>query len=106
MARAVRNGVVALLATTSTVLSAVAAPNAAHAATLSIAVSGNHLVDGAGQVIQLRGVNRSGAEYACIQGWGIFDGPSDAASVQAIGSWHANGVGGPLKEDCWLTSIW
>ena len=29
------------------------------------------------------GVNRSGMEFACIQGWGIFDGPSDAASVEA-----------------------
>jgi hypothetical protein len=50
----------------------------------------------------LRGVNRSGTEYACIQGWGIFDGPSDTASVQAIASWGANVVRIPLNEDCWL----
>jgi hypothetical protein len=63
---------------------------------------GNQLVNNAGQAIQLHGVDRSGTEYACIQGWGIFDGPSDAASVQAIASWHTNAVRVPLNEDCWL----
>ncbi|MBV8304752.1 MAG: glycoside hydrolase family 5 protein, partial [Acidimicrobiia bacterium] len=53
-------------------------------------------------MVNLHGVNRSGTEYACIQGWGIFDGPSDAASVQAIASWHTNIVRVPLNEDCWL----
>ena len=78
------------------------APIPAQAATLSIAVSGNHLIDGNGKVVRLLGVNRSGAEYACIQGWGIFDGPSDAASIQAIAAWHTNAVRLPLNEDCWL----
>ena len=68
----------------------------AHAASMSIAVSGNHLVDGTGRTIRLLGVNRSGAEYACIQGWGIFDGPSDAASIQAIAAstrlWSGKGL--------------
>lgn len=67
-----------------------------------IAVSGNHLVDGNGNAVRLQGVNRSGTEYACVQGWGIFDGPSDAASVQAIASWHVNVVRVLLNEDCWL----
>ena len=65
-------------------------------------VSGNHLVNSGGQAVQLVGVNRSGTEYACVQGWGIFDGPSDAASVSTIASWHANAVRIPLNEDCWL----
>ncbi|HKW73395.1 MAG TPA: cellulase family glycosylhydrolase [Candidatus Dormibacteraeota bacterium] len=66
-------------------------------------VSGNQVVDaGTGQLVKLRGVNRSGSEYACIQGWGIFDGPSDAASVAAIKSWGVNVVRVPLNEDCWL----
>ena len=47
-------------------------------------------------------MNRSGPEYACIQGWGFFDGPTDAASVAAIKSWHTNAVRIPLNEDCWL----
>jgi hypothetical protein len=63
---------------------------------------GNRIVDGAGQTVRLRGVNYSGTEYACIQGWGIFDGPNNLASVQAIASWKANAVRLPLNEDCWL----
>lgn len=69
---------------------------------LSISVSGNHLVNGSGQTIRLLGVNRSGTEYACIQGWGIFDGPNDATSVAAMAAWHINAVRIPLNEDCWL----
>ncbi len=67
-----------------------------------IRVAGNRLVDGDGRVVHLHGVNRSGTEYACVQGWGIFDGPSDDASVQAMQSWNVNGVRVPLNEDCWL----
>jgi endoglucanase len=41
----------------------------------NLRVLGTQLIDGpgAGHVVQLRGVNRSGLEYACIQGWGFFD---------------------------------
>lgn len=65
-------------------------------------VSQNHLVDAGGQEVHLTGVNRSGTEYACVQGWGIFDGPSDDASVAAISAWGANAVRIGLNEDCWL----
>jgi hypothetical protein len=65
-------------------------------------VEGNRLVDAAGDPVRLRGVDRSGTEFACAQGWGIFSGPSDAASVAAIASWHANAVRVPLNESCWL----
>jgi hypothetical protein len=65
-------------------------------------VTGNRLTDASGNPVMLRGFNRSGTEYACAQGWGIFDGPSDAASVQAMASWQANYVRVLINEDCWL----
>jgi endoglucanase len=78
-------------------------PTAAAAAVPpALRVSGHVLRDKTGQPVNLRGVNRSGSEYACMQGWGIFDGPSDAASVRAIARWHVNFVRVLLNEDCWL----
>ncbi len=75
---------------------------AAAAAPTGLHVSGNRLVDGVGATVVLRGVDRSGSEYACIQGFGFFDGPSDAASIAAMAAWHINAVRVPLNEDCWL----
>jgi hypothetical protein len=86
---------------TSTATAVVAAAATSGSLT-GLRVSGNHLVDGNGNVVRLHGVNYSGTEYACIQGWGIFDGPSDSASVKAIASWHANAVHIGLNEDCIL----
>jgi len=74
----------------------------ASARQVAVRVDRNTLVNGGGRQIRLLGVDRSGTEYACVQGWGIFDGPSDAASVAAIASWHADAVRIPLNEDCWL----
>ena len=65
-------------------------------------VSGNRLLDAKNRLVRFHGVNRAGTEYACIQGWGIFDGPSDARSVAAIAAWHVNVVRIPLNEGCWL----
>ncbi len=65
-------------------------------------VSGDQIVDPGGDPVQLNGVNRSGTEYACVQGWGIFDGPSDQVSVSAMASWNVHVVRVPLNEDCWL----
>lgn len=67
-----------------------------------IGVRGNHLVDRAGQPVQLRGVNRSGSEYACQQGWGFFDGPASAASIEVMKTWDVNSVRLALNETCWL----
>ena len=65
-------------------------------------VSGNKLVDAGGATRRLLGVNRSGGEFMCVQGRGIFDGPVDDASVKAIADWKANTVRIPLNEECWL----
>jgi endoglucanase len=67
-----------------------------------VRVSGNHLVNGQGRTIRLLGVNRSGAEYACIQGRGFFDGPTGKRAIAAMRSWRINAVRIPLNEDCWL----
>jgi endoglucanase len=73
-----------------------------HAIAPGLHVDGNRLLDAQGQPVHFHGVNRSGTEYACIQGWGIFDGPSDARSVRALASWRINMVRIPINEDCWL----
>jgi endoglucanase len=65
-------------------------------------VVGNQLRDASGAAVQLHGVNKSGPEYACVQGWGIWDGPSDDASVAAMDAWNINSVRIPLNEQCWL----
>ena len=65
-------------------------------------VSGNKILNGSNQQIRLLGVNHAGGEYMCIQGRGIWDGPVDAAGVQAMTSWYINAVRIPLNEDCWL----
>jgi endoglucanase len=65
-------------------------------------VSGNAFVDENGATRRLLGVNRSGGEFMCVQGYGIFDGPVDDASVKAIAAWKANAVRVPLNEECWL----
>jgi hypothetical protein len=94
-----------LLAVLALVVAAILAlPSGATAASAAFGlhVNGNHLFNGKGHVVHLHGVNRSGAEYTCIQGNGFFDGPSNAASVRAMARWHVNVVRLMLNEDCWL----
>jgi len=68
----------------------------------NLSVSGNRLVTGTGATYRLLGVNRSGGEFACIQGNGMWNGPMDQASVTAIRSWKVRTVRVPLNEECWL----
>ena len=65
-------------------------------------VAWNQIWNGEGQVFRPTGVDRSGAEYPCVGGWGIWDGPVDRPAVAEIAQWHANTVRIPLNEDCWL----
>src|SRR6185437_11796233 len=56
-------------------------------------VSGNKLVNSAtGQQVVLHGVDRSGGEYACVNGTGVWDGPMDQTAVSAIKAWNVNAV--------------
>ena len=99
-------GSLGTLAALGAVASIVPSPAAALSA---LRVRANQLVagPGAGRPVQLRGVNRSGLEYACIQGWGFFDSPhpdqiDSRAMIAAMKNWKINVVRVPLNEDCWL----
>jgi endoglucanase len=65
-------------------------------------VSGNKLLTASGATYRLLGVNRSGGEFACIQGNGMWDGPMDQASINAMRTWKVRAVRVPLNEECWL----
>lgn len=65
-------------------------------------VSGNRLVTDSGATYRLLGVNRSGGEFSCVQGKGMWDGPMDQSSVTAMRSWNVRAVRVPLNEECWL----
>jgi hypothetical protein len=65
-------------------------------------VEGNQIVDADRNRLMLRGINRSGTEYMCVDNRGIFDGPDDEASVRAMLEWKINAVRVPLNESCWL----
>ena len=72
-------------------------------------VSGNQIVNKDGVAVRLLGFNSSGAEYACAEGWGIFDGPGSyrtrmpESAVRHMAAWKgANTVRVPLNEQCWL----
>jgi len=84
----------------------------AASAPLAIHVSGNHLVDGAGDTITLHGADLSGTEFACDQsggptnrGWSIYGGQplGQLSTYQAMAAWNINVVRVPLNEDCWLS---
>ena len=66
-----------------------------------VRVSGNELVSAGGRPVVLHGVDRSGTEYECVQGHGIFDGPSNKASISVMRSRGINAVRVPLNEACW-----
>ena len=69
---------------------------------LAVRVRHGRLVGRRGAEVRLLGVNRSGTQYACVEGWGIFDGPTDDAALSRIAAWGANAVRVPLNESCWL----
>ncbi|HEV2345533.1 MAG TPA: cellulase family glycosylhydrolase [Actinocrinis sp.] len=64
-------------------------------------VSGSKLADKSGKTVLLHGVDRSGAETNCVQGYGIWTGPVDQPSVTVMKEWGINAVRIPLNEACW-----
>jgi endoglucanase len=86
----------------SVTMPAAPTPSAIASTAPQLHVSGNRLVDAGGDTVVLHGMDRSGTEYECVQGKGIFDGPSDQASITAMKSWGpVNAVRLPLNEACW-----
>ncbi len=78
----------------------------APAAASALTVKGNRILH-KGKEIQLRGINRSGTEYACLQGYGVTDSPQperidSRTMIRAMTTWKINVVRVPLNEDCWL----
>ncbi|HEY3731138.1 MAG TPA: cellulase family glycosylhydrolase [Steroidobacteraceae bacterium] len=80
-------------------------------AALAVGVRGNHLVNGAGQTLQLRGANISGLENTPIQGWahgpnGYNNWGDSGLGTQPdwsqLAGWHMNVVRLPLNEASWL----
>ncbi|HLG75110.1 MAG TPA: cellulase family glycosylhydrolase [Ktedonobacteraceae bacterium] len=94
----------------------------AHAAVSNsgLHVSGNQLLNGAGQPVRPLGVDRAGSEYMCDasgdntvfddgtnpnsagQTGAALDAAFNAATIPAFQSWDIQAVRLPLNEDCWL----
>jgi endoglucanase len=94
--------VLAGLSTARPAAAATSTENDGPGAAPALHVHGNRLVTETGATYRLLGVNRSGGEFACIQGRGMWDGPMDHSSVTAMRSWNVRAVRVPLNEECWL----
>ena len=81
--------------------SAAATITVAGATATSVRVSGNHLIDATGNILQLRGVDVSGLEFSAIDGsndpWG-----GQKPNLSAIAAWKANTLRIPLNEASYL----
>ncbi|EAL64409.1 hypothetical protein DDB_G0286061 [Dictyostelium discoideum AX4] len=65
-------------------------------------IKGNTIYNSDDEIIMLRGVNRPGTEYMCVQNAQVFDGPCDSEHIELLRSWKLNAIRVPLNEDCWL----
>lgn len=99
-ARAVDNA--GATTTTPAILISVGDGGSAGGAAPALRVVGNRLVTQSGAPYRLLGVNRSSGEFACIQGNGMWDGPTDQATIDAMKRWNVRMVRIPLNEECWL----
>ena len=69
----------------------------------SVRVHGNQLIDANGNILQLRGVDVSGLEFAHINGQPQPDGwGNQKPNLSAIAAWKANALRVPLNEASYL----
>src|SRR3954447_25557502 len=94
--------VVVLATTACSALPRVGPSSAAAEGARSVTVQGNQLLDQDGAPVVLKGVNRSGTQYACTTGPNAFDGPTDDGAIAAMRSWGITAVRVSLNEQCWL----
>lgn len=64
-------------------------------------VSGADLLNASNDQVILHGVDTSGTGYDCVEGHGIFVGPTGQSSATAMKNWGVNAVRLPLNEACW-----
>ena len=89
--------------TTTTPISIRVNPAGGGGAAPALHVSGNKLLTASGATYRLLGVNRASAEFACVQGKGMWDSPTPGqTTVDAMKTWNIHAVRIPLNEDCWL----
>lgn len=65
-------------------------------------VEGNRIVTSDGEPYRLLGVNKSGSEYACVQGNGIWADSTDDSDLAFMQQWRIRALRIPLNEQCWL----
>ncbi len=66
-------------------------------------VSGGLILNGANQTVLIHGVDRMSSEYACLGGYGFWDGGTpNQTEINNMKAWNIDAVRIPLNEDCWL----
>ena len=70
--------------------------------TSGLRVSGNKILNDAGQTVRLLGANYSQAEYACRNDGVTFYAVPDPALVDTWKKWGFTAIRIPLDENCWL----
>jgi endoglucanase len=111
--RVLRHGTAILTALVPVIVLGAGPADPATAPIPVIAVDASGHVTNRGVPWQLRGVDKSGTEFACVQGmstyngtgyagFGVFSGDATQTGINAMLAWHVNAVRLPLNESCVL----